>query len=268
MNKVLIRNRCSLERIEPQFVPLVEAARAGMAACCGDRLRELRLQGSIARGDAQVGLADLDMLALMDQSALEEENHCLTELAATLAAGTDLVSRFDLEAVDANALDPFRRFVLSSDSVCVHGADSLTLPVQSMERMALAQLVTPDLTTMLPDYLDWVGELASATEAEQRYASRIIGKDLLKVLRGVLLLRAAPYQVAISEIAEQVSVFAPETLGIAESLLALYLEPTTDIELIRRGATMAATYLKGCPELAALHDGGQFVGNPLGNRAT
>lgn len=253
MNEVLIRNQCALERIDPRFVPLVEAARAGMVACCEGRLQELRLQGSIARGDAHVGLADLDMLALMHGSSLEEENCCLRELAARLGAGTDLVSRYDLEAIDANSLEPFRRFVLSSDSVCVQGADSVTIHVQSMERSALARLVTPAPTTMLPDYLAWTEELSNANDAERRFASRIIGKDFLKVLRGVLLLRGAPYQAAIPEIAAQVSSFAPDAVGIAERLFALYSEPTTDVDAIGLGANVAATFLTGCPELDLLH---------------
>ena len=259
MNEVLVRNQCALERIDLRFVPLVEAACAGMVACCGDRLQELRLQGSIARGDAQVGLADLDMLALMRGSSLEEENCCLKELAARLGAGTDLVSRFDLEAIDASALEPFRRFVLSSDSVCVHGGDSVTKHVQSMERSALARLVTPEPTTMLPDYLAWTEELSNANDAERRFASRIIGKDFLKVLRGVLLLRGAPYQVAIPAIAAQVSSYAPDAVGIADLLFALYSEPTTDVKAIGQGANVAATFLANCPELDLLH-GARDVG--------
>ena len=256
MTEVLIHNECALERIDTQYRPLIEAAWEGMVACCGDRLREIRLQGSIARGDARTGLADLDMLALVDASSLEEENQCLAELATKLGAGTDLVSRFDLEAVDANALGPFRRFVLSSDSVCVRGVDTLTLPVQSMERTALAQLVTPDPSTMLPDYLAWAEELTSANEGERRFASRIIGKDLLKILRGVLLVRGAPYEVAIPRIAAQVSSVAPEAADIAGDLFALYSEPTTDVASIRRAATAAACFLDGCREVAFLRSAG------------
>ena len=168
MDEVLIRNHCAHERIEPRFTPFVEAARAGMVACCGNRLRELRLQGSIARGDALVGHADRDMLALLDGPPTDGENRCLAALAETLGVETKVVPRFDLDAVSADTLEPYRRFVLSSDSLCIYGVDSLTQSVQSMARHVLARLVTPDPSTMLPDYLQWVDELAIAGDAVRR----------------------------------------------------------------------------------------------------
>lgn len=186
-----------------------------MLRCLGRTVGELRRQGSIARGDARVGHADLDMMALLDGQPTTEQEECLAELAASLGAESHVVSRFDLEAVNANTLEPFRRFVLASDSLCVHGCDALTLPVQRVERLALARLVTPDPTTMLPDYLSWVDELEVADDAERRRASRVIGKDLLKVLRGVSLLDGAPYEVAIPRIAVHVSHVSPEAAAAA-----------------------------------------------------
>ncbi|MDQ2651495.1 MAG: hypothetical protein M3Z20_00495 [Chloroflexota bacterium] len=252
MDQIRIYNHCAHARMDPRLAPVVESVRAEMVACCGDRLRELRLQGSIARGDARVGHADLDMIALLAGPPTASDHGCLEELAERLGAGTNLVSRFDLEAVDANTLTPFRRFVLSSDSLCIHGTDSLTLPVQSMERLALARLVTPDPATMLPDYLDWVEELPSAEDAERRFASRIIGKDLLKVLRGVLLLRGAEYEVAIPRVAAQVPQVAPEASAVTERLFALYIEPTPDLDAIHRAVAEVVALMKDCPELGML----------------
>ncbi|MCA9861673.1 MAG: hypothetical protein KC432_01570 [Thermomicrobiales bacterium] len=252
MDERHIRNRCAHQCIDPLFLPIIELARAGMAACCGACLRELRLLGSIARGDARAGHADLDMIALLDGAPTAGESDCVAALAASLGAGTHVVTRLDLEAVDANALTPFRRFVLSSDFLCIYGADTLTLRQQSMERFALAKLVTPDPETMLPDYLEWVGELAGADATDRRLASRTIGKDLLKVLRGVLLLRGAEYEVAIPCIAAQVPHVVLEAADIAERLFALYTDPITDLDAIRQAVTDTSALLKGCPEFASL----------------
>lgn len=43
MDEIVIRNHCAHERIDPRFLPLIEAARAGILACCEGRVRELRL---------------------------------------------------------------------------------------------------------------------------------------------------------------------------------------------------------------------------------
>jgi hypothetical protein len=196
------------------------------------------------------------MIALLDGPPVDRENRCLAELATSLGAGTQVVSRLDLEATDANTLAPFRRFVLSSDSLCVLGADSLTLPLQSMERRGLARLVTPDPATMLPDYLDWVEELATADDAERRFASRIIGKDLLKVLRGVVLLRGAPYEVAIPRLAAQIRHVVPDATEVAECLYALYANPTLNVDAIRLAVSEADMMVKRYPEIAVLHCAG------------
>lgn len=253
MDELVIRNCCATDRIDPRFLPVIDAARAGMLACCGGRVRELRLQGSIARGDARAGHADLDMIALLDGPPTPEEIRCVEALAASLGEAAALVSRCDLEVVDANLLEPFRRFVLSSDSLCLHGADSLTLPVQTVERLTLARLVTPDPAVMLPDYLAWVQELEDAGERDRLFASRIIGKDLLKVLRGVLLLRGAQYEVAIPRIAAQVALVLPGAVGVAEGLFALYAEPVADVGAIRRASTEAVSLVRACSELSRLH---------------
>lgn len=251
---VRVLNQCARERIDVRFLPLIEEARAGMVACCGDGVREIRLQGSIARGDARLGHADLDMIALTEGPPPAAYDRCLRELAATLGADTSLVSRLDLEAVDRSTLAPFRQFALSSDSLCIHGLDSLTAPVQEITRTALARLVTPNPDTMLPDYLAWVEELDTADDTERRHASRIIGKDLLRVLRGVLLLRGASYEVSIPGIAAQAKDFSLEMARAAPLLFQLYAEPTVDVRAIRGGAEKAVTMLRNCPELVMLRD--------------
>jgi predicted nucleotidyltransferase len=252
MIDVVVHNTCSPERIDPLFVPLVEAVRDGMVRCCGDWLREVRLQGSIARGDARPGKADLDMIAILDGPPSRHVGQCLEDLAARIGDQNELVSQLDLEALESSHLGEFQRFVLSSDSLCVFGTDSLTLPAQSMERMALVRLVTPDPTNMIPDYLGWIEELPTSDDAERRFASRIIGKDLLKVMRGVHLLRGGAYHVAIAEIASGLPETTLEADGVVRQLYALYDRPTTDVDVIRRAAWSAAQFLRGCPEFAFL----------------
>ena len=105
---------------------------------------------------------------------------------------------------------------------------------------------------MLPDYLAWADELTNAADDERRFASRIIGKDLLKVLRGVALLQGADYEASIPRIAAQVAQFVPVSAVVAAALLALYTEPSTKLDDIQRAATSAVTLLESCPEFALL----------------
>lgn len=63
-----------------------------------------------------------------------------------------------------------------------------------MDRRLLTRLVTPNSTEMFADYQAWGEELNTTSSADEVcFASRIIGKDLLKVLLGLILLCGAPY---------------------------------------------------------------------------
>ena len=89
MDEVLIHNTCTRERVDSRYWPLIDAARDGMVGCCGDRVREIRLQGSVARGEAQVGLSDFDMIALLDEPSTSEDAACLAELSASLQRSSE-----------------------------------------------------------------------------------------------------------------------------------------------------------------------------------
>ncbi|MFT4039323.1 MAG: nucleotidyltransferase domain-containing protein [Thermomicrobiales bacterium] len=250
--EVVIRNRCSLSRVDARLLPLIEAAGAGIAACCGECITAVRLQGSVARGEARPGHADLDMIALLDGPPAPAVEECVAALAARLGASTDLVTRCDLEVIDGRDLAPFRRFVLMTDSFCLSGEDGLTALEVTMDRAALASLVTPDPAVMLPDYLDWANDLAGASEDEIRFASRTIGKDALKILRGVVLLRGAPYEVATPDLAAQIPQYAPEHAPLAAALLAHYQRPTSDAAAVVGLAQAALAALSDNCELASI----------------
>lgn len=55
----------ALERVQADFVPVVEAARAHITATFGARLYGAYLYGSIPRGTARPGVSDLDLLVVL-----------------------------------------------------------------------------------------------------------------------------------------------------------------------------------------------------------
>jgi hypothetical protein len=160
---VVVRNRCDRAKIDAQFVPLVDAAVAAYLDLWPDDVVNIRLLGSVARGEAEVGKTDIDFMALLARPAEEIERERLTEQAEAL-----------------------RR----------------THPV--------------------------VGDETS--EDELRFYSRVIGKDLLKCLRFLILLRGGEYEPSIEGIYRQVATYAPELSSLSEDLYRLYREPTTNRE--------------------------------------
>lgn len=237
-SQVTIGNRCATAHVNPAFWPVITATIAGSLQLAGSRVGEIRLQGSIARGDARVGQADLDLVVLVEASEPEADAPWM-ELATHLARAFPVITRIDLDAKPRTEVGAFQQFILASDSLHVYGQDRLTQAHQTMDRRALAHLVTPNPAEMVADYQAWGEELTATSFADEvRFASRIIGKDLLKVLRGLVLLRGAPYEVAIPQIATQTIEWAPEFALVAEQLLACYVAPSADPQYVRHALAM------------------------------
>ncbi len=167
----------------------------------------------------------------------------MEERSAAFARIHSIVSRVDLDATPVANLPAFRRFVLSSDSVCVHGEDRYTTPVQTIDRAALTHLVTPDAASMIEAYRLGIAAIEKWDEEEARFWSRIVGKDLLKCLRAVSLRRGGDYEQSIVGIHRQIASYAPESADLADLLIALYREPTTDLGRLRLALDMAEATL-------------------------
>jgi predicted nucleotidyltransferase len=224
-----VRNRCDPERIDPRYAPLIDDAIAAYTRIFTDRIIDIRLQGSVARGEAVVGQSDIDFMAILSEEPRGDEVNHLREFAAALGRRYPIVSRVELDAGTLAGLSDFQRFALSSDSLSLYGQDHLTRRVQHVERTTLARLVTPDMAGLIRDYRAWVGELAEEPDEDAlAFASRIIGKDLLKGLRYIALLRGGPYQVNIKAIHRRAAIDVPELTGLADRLLALYRMPVVE----------------------------------------
>lgn len=231
---VTVRNRCSIEHLAGDHRLLIEDAVASGTAAFGEGLAEIRVQGSIARGEARPGQSDIDLMLVLTSSPTADDQLQCAELSQRLATAHPVVSRVDLDVAWAGHLSEFQRFVLSSDSLSVHGTDALTRPVQRWDRRRLARLVTPDAGAMLDDYRAWADELVlTPDEAEVRFASRVVGKDFLKVLRGLALMRGSPYDVAMPAIRGRVVRMTPEFVPLADALFALYDMPSASPEVVR-----------------------------------
>jgi hypothetical protein len=93
--------------------------------------------------------------------------------------------------------------------------------------------VTPDTATLLVDYRSLVEEARDDADDEaMRFYSRIVGKDLLKCVRALILLRGGDYEVAIDRIHAQTRDFAPELVPLADRLYRFYRAPVTAPDVV------------------------------------
>jgi hypothetical protein len=237
-----VRNRCDVALIDARFSPLIDEVIAVYGETFRNRVLDLRLQGSVARGESMIGLSDLDVMALLAEEARPGELEHMAGQAAELGRRYPVVSRVELDAVAIDQLTPIQRFVLSSDSLSIAGTDRLTRRSQRRNRRALAKLVAPDAAFLIDDYRALMQEAAADPEAT-RFYSRIVAKDILKCMRSVMLLRGGSYEVSTARLPDQVSQWVPGVAEVAVRLGAIYRRPPEEAQIIVAAIDDAATML-------------------------
>jgi predicted nucleotidyltransferase len=246
--QVLVRNRCNPALIDGQFMPLIDAVAVYIDALPG--IVDIRLQGSVARGEAIVGLSDIDFTALVDDAPDDGALAQLQDQATRLSRRYPVISRVELEVAPLKELAPFQLFALSSDSLSVYGDDTLTQSEHRVDRIELTRLVTPPVEALITDYRALFEDAGGgAGDEEMRFYCRIVGKDLLKCLRALILLGGGEYEVAIDRIHGQVGAYVPELAALADQLHQLYREPVADsgpvIEALDHAAAMLLPAIRG-----------------------
>ncbi len=236
---IIVRNNCSLSRVDALFAPIIGEAVEAYRVCLGGLLVSVRLMGSVARGEAKAAESDIDFVGFTTQPCEDSALANLMVRAHDLTLRHACVSRVDLETEVHGQTDPSREFIFRTDSVCVWGAD--TYPERSVTILpeVLAAQNSPDLGQLVATYRKRV---AQATDgAELRTYSRWIGKDLLKSFRRNLILDHAVYDKTPAKIHRRLVEFYPVHRETMDLLLGLYEAPTSDAQKLLLALRMAET---------------------------
>lgn len=111
--------------MQPEFQTLVAAASALCESTFAERLRAIYLHGSVAMGDAVVGLSDLDCYLVLSDALTDSDLRELDRLQSRLLREYPVVSEVHLSAhsTDELAADTFARFILKYNSNLIVGHD-------------------------------------------------------------------------------------------------------------------------------------------------
>jgi predicted nucleotidyltransferase len=224
---VLVENLCSTEKIADIYLPIINDAIAAYQLVFCASILSIRLMGSVARGEVNPS-SDVDLIALLRISPSEAQMRWVAELEKELRQHHPFVSKIDLEGVAADDVVDFRRFVLATDSVVVFGSDVYSTGQQIWDRQRLAQLVTPDLADIVSSYRNALEQADDNDREVLHFYSRVVGKDILKCLRPIALLRGGRYERNTGNIYKQLLQYAPEQQAILSELHELYIHPSDD----------------------------------------
>jgi predicted nucleotidyltransferase len=241
--ELTVRNPCCNAKIAPCYRAIVDEAIGAYTRIWGSRIREIRLMGSVARGDALAPFSDIDFMALFSKDPTAEQAERLAREAIRLTAKFDCVSKVDLEIAVPECLGEARHFILSSDSVNLWGDDLYTAPEQRLTGRKLAEMLTPDLDGILRRYQETVRGIAEDNAELLLQWSRWSGKDVLKCLRKHVLLGGGAYERAITAIYLQLCDHIPRHRNLVDALYELYIRPEPDKARILSVLALADTEL-------------------------
>jgi predicted nucleotidyltransferase len=224
---VLVENQCSTEKITDNYWPVIKGAIAVYQATFGTSVLNIRLLGSVVRGEAGPH-SDIDFIALLRIMPSEEQMRYLEDQEKALSQIHPSSGRVDLEAVPVHGLANFRQFVFATDSVSLFGSDIYTSQCQTWNRQKLADLVTPDVEDILTSYRNALKRANGDDRKLLCFYSRLIGKDILKCFRRIVLLRGGQFERNISKIYDQTLQYVPEWKQVLQELHELYVHPSDD----------------------------------------
>jgi len=227
-----ITRDCAFSKISEQFLPLIDQAlRAYLESIQETKLLNIRLMGSVPRGEARPFHSDIDFVALCKNPLSENEKSGLNARAKLLSEKNTIVRKMDLEYEISGNMYPGREFIFITDSISLWGEDAYTETDYEIDPQDLANLITPNLDWLLDSYRKALDE--KDTNLDRIQYSRWIGKDILKALRYRLIIEKQIYEKSPRNIHKELSVHYPQEKAVFDELLEAYHNPHNDPSKLR-----------------------------------
>jgi hypothetical protein len=236
--EISISNDCSREKVASDYAPIIDDAVGAYRRNLGKLLLSVRLMGSVPRGEATIGLSDIDFVALTSMNAEADNRSMLVAESKRLSAKYPCVGRVDLEIEIKGRVTTAREFIFRSDSICIWGDDTYRNTDIRMSNIALAKLITPDFDKLLSGYRQRLKNPIQAEELGQ--LCRSVGKEVLKCFRRFLILKYALYKKGAIDIHDQLVSYFPQETDTFDRLLGIHEQPVQrreDLLDVLRSAT-------------------------------
>ena len=232
-------------KLQSAFQPLIDdTVKACLQAIEGD-LHSLYIVGSMARGEAQVGVSDFDFIAVLDYSVdpeLVKQDWVVPTMQRLSERYASLVKEveFDLWPQGYLFRDPDEfspgAFIIATQSICVWGSDLVPeLPRYTLRHLpTLHAIANEDLlyfTDDLQEIADCLSE--SSTPDEVRGLSRNLAKKIARAGFALALEKNRQYTRDIAQCAADFSAVYPDYADDMKRVLRFYTHPTDHISPIQ-----------------------------------
>ena len=226
-----ILRRASVELIQEEWKPLVEAVTPLYVSSYGSNLHSVWLRGSVAKGEAQPGCSDLDTYAFIHEEtpwpASMTEGEAELTRRFPFCQGLELSARL-LSSLENNRVD---ERILKTQSICLHGEDirDQIAPFKLQDMIHYSRYLRFHLDVKLPRFL----ESDAGDETEIKATCGWVTRLLLRSLYELTILDEGRWTNDLWPCYEVFSTHYPEREDAVMRLLVLALNPVGDEEQLR-----------------------------------
>ncbi|MGW7416726.1 nucleotidyltransferase domain-containing protein [Streptomyces sp. NPDC054863] len=245
----------SLDRVQEEFRPVVEALHARVAAVFGeDRLHSAYLYGSVPRGTARPGRSDLDVLLALRTEPTE------ADLADAQNIGDSLDAEFgQIDGVgtlvfsEAVLMSELERYDMGWFVACLCtpllGPDLAARLPRYLPDTLLARETNGDLIDALPRWRLLIAE--ADTDDERRRLSRVFARRLVRTGLTLVMPRWGRFTSELAESAEVFARYYPERGEEMRKVAYVAGNPTADPSVLQAYANDLGPWLAS--EYVAVH---------------
>lgn len=218
-------NPASLEKVQPKWKPVIDEVVEAYKTQYGDKLKNIYIRGSVAKGQAVDNVSDIDTLAYVDLPEEEIEDNWTNNVEDTLKAKFPFVEGFELGATPFSEIKDAS--TLLNQSICVYG-EPVQVPKMKPGKEMMRHL--PYVKKRMQGFDRRIQK--ASTEEKIQAACTWVMKDLLRAAFELTMERSNRYTRDLYLCYEGFSEYYPEKEAEVRKILHYALNPTSNKEEI------------------------------------
>lgn len=224
--KIKIFNQSSCNNLTFEHKEISDLVTNEYKKILSTNLYNIRLMGSVPRGDFREYYSDIDFIAITHRSIDEATLKKLQNAAQSISANFPKMRKVDMETISKDEISDFREIVFKTDSISLFGNNPFTENQIEIDSEKLILYTSPNLATLINEYRNGINSTNDKKKLLQY--SLWIGKDILKAFRARLIKEKGIYEVSAKMIHKSLLAFYQEDEHIFNKLVECYLNPLTN----------------------------------------
>lgn len=220
-------NPASAEKIQDKWKPIIDDIVEVYKNKYGEKLKNVYIRGSVAKGEAVEGVSDIDTFAYVDLSKEElEENNINRSMRKHIEEKYDFVEEVEMTVLPLSDISD--DYIMLNQSLCVYGEPTSIPKLKVGKEMAIHSPTFHNRFKRFENFLE-----KDESEEEVKKGCVWLMKGLLRVGFELTMERSQKYTRDLYRCYETFSEYYPEKEPEMREVLDLALNPISDKKKIK-----------------------------------